>query len=141
MICARMETSRLAVGSSSTRKAGLQDQRAGEADTLLLPAGELMRIAVRLMRPKPDAPHHGVDAFAGTCIPLARDDQRLGDDRLHRHARIERRAGILEHHLHAAAGPAQLIMAEMRDIFAFEGDAACGRVDQAQHQPRQGALA
>ena len=45
MICSWVVTSRPVVGSSSTTQIGIAGQRHGDADTLLLAAGQLMRIA------------------------------------------------------------------------------------------------
>ena len=80
-------------------------QRARNRDALALPAGELMRIALGRFRAEPD----DVQQLADVLLRLrlgARDlvqAQRLAEDVGHRHARVERRIGILEHHLHAAA--------------------------------------
>src|SRR3546814_10756133 len=40
----------------------VEDQRAGDAEALALPAGELVRIAVHVMRLEPDVLQHGDDA-------------------------------------------------------------------------------
>ena len=88
-------------------------QRARDADALPLPAGELVRIAVRVIRRQADLleqPAHAV-ARARPLTMLRVNPQRLLDDPPDRLSRIERRVRILEHHLkvgpvrsHAAIG-------------------------------------
>ena len=69
------------------------------------------------------------------------DDQRLGDDLLDRHARIERAEGVLEDRLGAAAKAAQRRVGRARDVLAVEEDAAGGGLVQPQHEIADRALA
>ena len=55
------------------------------------------------------------------------DAQRPRDDLADPHLRIERGVGILEDHLHVAAGPAHLVGALPHQIRAAEDDLAAGR--------------
>jgi len=68
-------------------------------------------------------------------------DERLGDDRGHVHARIQRRVRILKNDLHVAPHPAHVAGAESEDILTFEFDAARGRLDQSQDAAADGGLA
>ena len=54
MTCAWIDTSSAETGSSATISFGLSGQRAGDADALALAAGELVRIAVVVLRVQPD---------------------------------------------------------------------------------------
>ena len=54
MTWAWIETSSAETGSSATISFGPQRQRAGDADALALPAGELVRVAVVVLRVQPD---------------------------------------------------------------------------------------
>ena len=90
---------------------GLDRQRAGDRDALALAAGELVREA----RGPGSGQADEVEQFAapGRAPPRrvaahAVRDQRLGEDLADRHARIERRIGVLEDHLHAPAQRADL---------------------------------
>src|SRR4029079_18192136 len=55
---------------------------------------------------------------------------RLLDDVADRHPRIERRVRILEHDLHLAPHPAQVLAAERRQLLAVEEHGAAGRLGQ-----------
>ncbi len=60
----------------------------------------------------------------------ALDLQRLAQDRPDAHARIQRRVGILEHHLQVTAGPAQIAAAALEDLLTIQFDlAAVGLLD------------
>ena len=87
-----------------------------------------------------------VEQLGDARLALLRRDvgvvlQRLGDDAAGRHARIERRVRVLEHHLHALAVRAHRAGVEMRDVLAVEADRAGGRLDQAQQQRADRRLA
>ncbi len=51
----RIDTSRLATGSSATIMSGCEHDGAGDADALPLPAGELVRVAVQVVARRPQA--------------------------------------------------------------------------------------
>ena len=67
-ICAWIDTSSADTGSSQTMKRGLQRQRAGDADALALPAGELVGIAIGVFLAQADH----VEQFATSRARLAR---------------------------------------------------------------------
>ena len=69
------------------------------------------------------------------------DDQRLADDRAHRHARVQRCVRVLEDDLHVARQRTQLVLAQRRDILALEPDLARSRLDQTQDATPGRALA
>ena len=117
----------------------LQRQRAGNADALLLAARHLVRIARRHLRVEPDHAEQSVD---GLGLLGGRKAGALDLERLHHGggdgvARIDRRIRVLEHHLHAGAQPAHLARALLHEVEPLEADAAAGRFDQPQDEPRQ----
>ena len=67
--------------------------------------------------------------------------QRLGDDRAHLHARVERRVRILEDHLRPAAEALERVPLQFADIGAFEADRATGRPVQAEERAADRRLA
>jgi hypothetical protein len=69
------------------------------------------------------------------------DQQPLGDDVAHRHARVQRRVRVLEDDLHVAAQRLQLVAAQVEDILAVEKDRAFSGWDQAQDGARDGGFA
>ena len=86
-------------------QAGLQRQCPRDRDALALPAGELVRIAIRHVGQQA---HRGQQrghslAILGAAGRDAVHRQRLADDVAHLHARIQRAVRILVDHLHAAA--------------------------------------
>jgi hypothetical protein len=115
----------------------LQRDRAGHADALALAAGELVRQAVVVLRVEPDERHELLDAQLALALVVLDpvDDERLGDDRADRLARVERRVGVLEDHLHVAPQRLELPARQRRDVPALEADRARRRVHQAQQQP------
>ena len=76
MICAWIETSSEATGSSQTRNSGLHRERARDGDALALAAGELVRDSARVARVEADARQHvgdvAVDARPAATRPCAR---------------------------------------------------------------------
>ena len=79
-------------------------QGAGQADTLALPAAQRAGRPRRHLLRKPYQTQQSVD-FVRHCRVghYAMEAQGFADSLRHRHPRIERRKGILEHHLQAAA--------------------------------------
>ena len=63
-----METSSAETGSSQTTTSGLQNQRAGDADSLRLAAGKFVRVAIDLLRQQAHVAHH----FDDFRLPLLR---------------------------------------------------------------------
>ena len=101
-ICAadrHVERRRRLVGDDDAR---IERDRAGDADALALAAGEGVRIALHRQpgrgRPAPSARRRVSSSRAARD---AGDEQRLADDLLHRHARIERGERILEDQPHS----------------------------------------
>ena len=123
----------------------LHRQRPRDADALALAAGEFMRIAVGRHRAAA-AP----GPAARRCAPAiwrlrahAVHRQRLGQGLAHRHARVERAVGVLEHHLHAAVeARAALGPVERPHVDAVDSD-ACPRSGSMQpdEAAREGGLA
>src|SRR6266849_8346288 len=66
--------------------------------------------------------------------------QGLGDDVADRHARVQRRERVLEDHLQLPAVLAQLLAAQLGQLYVAEEDLARGRRNQLRHQPRQRRL-
>jgi hypothetical protein len=69
------------------------------------------------------------------------DDKRLGDDVFDTKARVERGEGVLKDDLHIAAQAAHFARARREQVPAFEVNSAGGRLDQAQDEPAERALA
>ena len=86
-------------------QAGLERQRARDADALALAAGELVRIALGHVGQQAHGGQQRGDALAvlGAAGRQAVHRQRLADDVAHLHARVERAVRVLVDHLHAAA--------------------------------------
>jgi hypothetical protein len=96
-------------------------------------AGELVRIAVDEALAQPHGVHQLADAVAfllARCEPEC--FYRLCDDLPDRHARVERRIGVLEDHLHVAAHASKLGAREPRDIDAAEDHLPARRLDEPQ---------
>ena len=123
-------------------QAGLERQRARDADALALSAGELVRIPlghVGQQAHRGQQLRHAV-AVLGARLVHAVHGQRLADDVAHLHARIERTVRVLVDHLHAAAkAPAGAV--GRGDVLALEQDAARRDRLHAQHRQAGGGLA
>ena len=136
------ETSSADTGSSATRSAGDTRERARETDALALAAGQLVRIAEAQLVAQTDLveqlDHLRVEVAAAR-EPL--HVERLADDLPARHARVERRVRILEHHVHVAAQRPQRAAREVRDVRAVQPDRAVGRRDEPHDAVRDRALA
>ena len=121
---------------------GTRRQRPGEADPLPLAAGQFPRVAVEL--PGRDAdllgqpPHPG--AAVGAADAAARP-QRLLDDAVQGHPRVQRRVRVLEHHLDLVPGGPALAPSHGGDRRAPQPHVTTGRLLQADHQPTEGRLA
>ena len=122
---------------------GMERQRAGDADALALAAGELVREALGVVAREAD--HLEQLAYPPRLLrprPPAVDHERLGDDVLDRHARIERAERVLEDDLHLAPHRPHALGVQALDRLALEADGAAGRLDQAdQHAPGGGLAA
>src|SRR6185436_13565730 len=69
------------------------------------------------------------------------DADGLADDLAHVHARVQARVRILEDDLHLAAEGAHLRRAEREDVASVVHDAAVARLDQAEDEAAERALA
>ena len=68
------------------------------------------------------------------------NDQRLGDDFFHAHARVERGKGVLKDDLHVAAETAELTAVGCEYVLAVEGDGAGSGLDEAENHASQSGL-
>ena len=110
----------------------LQGERPGDADALLLAAGELARVAAGHAGREADHLEQARDvARAAHLLEEPVDAQRLGHDVADGEHRVERRVGVLEHVLDVAADRAHGASAEALDGAALDADAAARRADQA----------
>jgi hypothetical protein len=113
------------------------------ASALALSTGELMRVAVLIIGVETHDPQqllHAVLAilFVGLhAVHL----ERLGDDRAHGHARVERRIRILEDHLHLAPHLAHGLTLQRGEVGAVEVHMAGRRAVELQDSPAGGRLA
>ena len=121
---------------------GLQRQGTGDADTLALAAGELVRITIDERRIETH------DLRAGTRRAPARPAHApycgstgLADDLTDRHARIQARIGILEDHLHAPPHLAQILTLERDQVLAVKIDVTGSRPVKLQNRPSGGGFA
>ena len=119
----------------------LQSERAGNADTLTLTAGELMRITVDVLGVQSD----NVEKLADTLNALflgahAVNGHGLGDDLADGHTGIQRSIRILEDKLHLATHVLDLMLAHLGNVFALEEHFACRRLGQAHDGTARGGL-
>jgi len=122
---------------------GSGDDGAGDSQPLSLAAGELVRIAEHGVGRHADLGQRGGDALAalGAGQRPVFQMQRFGDELFHRLARVERAIGILEDHLHLAAGGAQVAVVEQRGFHAVERHDARTWLVERQHDAGKGGLA
>jgi len=114
----------------------VQGQRPGHADPLPLAAGELVRIAVDVLRRQADE----VEQFAHPAldlvpVPALVDAQGLGEYLADSLARVERRVRVLEHHLQLAPHRAQLAPGQRGDVLALELHRSAGERVQPGQAP------
>ena len=120
----------------------LERERAGDADALALAAGELVRVAVVVLRVQPDGLQQVLHRLLPATLGLdVLQPERRTDDLADGVPRVQRGVRVLEDHLDVATQRAHLPVGEVRDVVALEGDLAAGRLEQPGHQPRGGALA
>jgi hypothetical protein len=133
MTCACTETSSAETGSSHTITLGSTGERAGDAQPLPLPAGELVRVFAHLVGPQAHAREQAGDTL-GTLG--ARSDaivvQRFADDSARAHPWIERCIRVLENDLQPAPARAHRAAIESCDVVTFQRDRAAGRLDETQ---------
>src|SRR5262249_37989009 len=99
-----------------------------------LPAGELVRKAVRVLRAQADRAQQLVDAAAALASPVqVVHAERLRDDLPHGHARVERRVRVLKDDLQLPAHFAHPPSGEARDVLPVEDDLSVGRLEELDH--------
>ena len=106
---------------------GVQRKGAGDADSLPLAAGELVRIAVLVEGLQAAAVHDAVDIvvvlFLRHEVVLAHG---LADDLADRHARAQRAKRVLEDDLHLRAQIVHLLVVEVIDLLALKEHLTAG---------------
>src|SRR5450759_4409172 len=101
----------------------VERQGAGDADTLALPARELVRVALGVLGAEPDGLEQLEDALLALGLGAdVVDLERLADDVAHAHARVQRGVRVLEDDLHVAAQPLHLGPRGGHDVDALEAD-------------------
>ena len=140
---------------------GAKGEGAGNADALPLSAGEFMRVAaeggfveahsaqefdnaaakVELRSTgQPGACPELVEGAAfPTLVPV--NDERFGDDVLHAKARVERGERVLKDDLQVAPKAAHFAPVGCKQVATFEQNRAGSRLNQAQNQASERALA
>jgi hypothetical protein len=124
-------------------EAGPDRERARDADALALAAGELVRVAGRRVGGQADLLQQRRDPLAALALAELGlvDLERLADRGADAHARVERRVGVLEDHLHPLAQRPHRRVGQARDVLAVEADRAAGRLQQPQHGAAERRLA
>ena len=120
---------------------GVHGQGAGDADALALTAGELVRVAARVLGVEAHAVHQLEDALLALFLAAVQvmHVKRLTDDVRHRHARVERRVRVLEDHGGLGAVLAQVLLGA--DGLAVVDDLAVGGLVEVQDRTANGGLA
>ena len=111
----------------------VERERAGDADALALPAGELVRVAGRVLGAEADELEQLGDASRDVAAP-ARDRSGSATAAARSTARVERGVGILEHDLHAVSKRAERAARGVRDVVVVDADRAGGGLEQAHEQ-------
>src|SRR5439155_8564813 len=120
----------------------LDRERPRDADPLPLPAGELVWIAPHVFGPETDFVEQLTHArVRGRSLGDLVNRQPFANDRADRHARIQRREGILEDDLDAPAQLAHLLRSELHQVDAVELDGAGGGFDEAENHAAGSRLA
>ncbi len=114
-----------------------------DADALALAAGELVRIAVDVLRVEADHVQQLLDPAAAVALRchFGVDVVRLPDDVPDRHTGVEGRVRVLEDHLDVAADRLEGPAGQPGDVLALEQDGAGRRALQAAEQLRDRRLA
>src|SRR5579884_3090985 len=110
-------------------------ERAGDADTLALAAGELVRVAPGKVGGQPYLIEHLANVgafFPGRADPMGH--KRLADGVGHGIAWIQGRVWVLEDDLHAPPEPEETCTPQLREILAGIGDPASGRPVQQRQE-------
>ena len=140
--CDCVDTSSELTGSSHTRSFGIQGECPRDGDALALPARELVRVAVREVRPETDRLEEALHVRVTLLAAHVRvHGERLADALGDRAFRIEGAVRVLEHHLHRRADLAQILALEPGDVVAVEVDLAGGGFDEPEQRPSGRRLA
>src|SRR5919108_758423 len=119
----------------------VERERARDPDALPLPAGELVRVAVRVVRVEAD---HLEQLAHGVAPAFARADpvhlERLGDDVPDRHAGVERGVRVLEDDLHLAPHAPEILALQRGELLAHEAHGAGRRADELEDRVAGGRL-
>src|SRR6266404_7533636 len=117
-------------------------ERTRDADPLTLPAAELVRIAIVVLRAETDLLEQLVDTRAlRSAARETVDLDALGDDRADAHARVQRRVRVLKDDLHVAPHRAEIASGQREDVAAVERDGARRRLGEAQDTTSERRLA
>src|SRR5204863_3864090 len=121
---------------------GFDGERPGDADALPLPAGELVGIALHVLRVQAhDTKEVGDPVALRFALRQEMRLDRLGDDRADGHPWIERTVRILEDDLHPPPRPAQVVARQRAEVDTVEADRPARRIAQPDHRPPDRALA
>src|SRR5581483_8043393 len=131
----RVEVAGRLVGQQQRR---LGHHRAGNADALLLAAGQGQRVGL-LLAEQAHRVERGADAAADVVAAVAADQQRQGD--VVEHAALVEQARVLEDHADLAAERRNLAALHLRGIAPLDDHLAARRPRQQGGQAQQGALA
>ncbi|ELZ80681.1 hypothetical protein C454_10261 [Haloferax gibbonsii ATCC 33959] len=117
-------------------------ERAGDTDTLALAAGELVGVAVEVVRREADPLQQVGDlvapplafrlAVGGLGNPV--NLQRFGDDVADGHSRVETGKRVLEDDLGVPAERLEFVVVHLEDVRPVEGDRAAGRLAQSEQR-------
>ncbi len=121
----------------------LERERAGDADALALAAGELVRVPVAVLGVEPDELEQLGDARLALLVVLPQPVhlQRLADDVVDRHLRVQRGVGVLEDDLQLAPHRPHLRDRQPGELAPLEPHRAGGRLVQLEDGPAGGRLA
>ena len=121
---------------------GTQAECAGDADALTLPPGELMRVSPQVLASEVHLDQRPCRRLQPVLQALADAVRRhrLGQGGRHREPRVERRGGVLEDELQAAAHGAHVAPAETGELASVEVHLTGGRLHQAQHRASERGL-
>src|SRR5690606_31041897 len=119
---------------------GVERQGARNADTLPLPAGKLVRIAVYHFRGQSAFFHEpGHPLLSLAAFGHAVDKQGLHDGIAYRHAWVQRSKGVLENKLYLAAQSLHFVAAQQADVLPLERNlAAPNALQLGQRTSRRG---
>ena len=117
-------------------------ESAGDADTLALPAGELMGVAMIDIIAHADSLQELTHPFACAFRGFrAVGNHRLGNAVADAHTRIETGIGVLENHLHAPPHVAERGFICFQDILTSKLDRSAGRLGQPDNRAARSRFA